>query len=236
MKHDYRWNDFRRQVVLALLIVLAGLGLMLTPACSGNNGEEASRPGKAVSSGQPGAAEQEMEASAAGEEEATQRQQDIERMNELQEELMALQQQVIKDTPELQQEQEVLRDLITSKLEQNLDENNVDVDRIQELQTQLQSEDLDEEKKAELLEEFRTKAQQYNQARATAMNDAEVQEKYQAYVEHLKAKMEKADPTMPETTKEIEALQSKLQPQQSQQQPPQPQQTQPSETEPAAGE
>jgi len=229
MNHDYRWQDFGRQVVLVLVISLAGLGLMLAPACSGNKGEEASKPGKAVSSGKPAVAEQGTETAAAGEEAATQRQQDIQRMNELQGKLMALQQQVIKDTPELQQEQEALRDLITSKLEQNLAENNVDVDRIRELQTQLQSQDLAEEKKAELLEEFRTKAQQYNQARATAMNDAEIQEKYQAYVEHLKAEMEKADPTMPETTKEIEDLQSSLQP-------PQPPQTQPSATGPAAGE
>ncbi|MFP4040373.1 MAG: hypothetical protein ACLFS7_07515 [Desulfosudaceae bacterium] len=215
-------NEIRGRVVMALVIVLAGLGLVFLPACSNDNGEEmAPSAGKAASGDKdPTAMEQGQEQAPGAEQEEAdgERQEDIERMNQLQQELTALQQKVIENNPDLEEDQQALQELVTDKLEQKLAENDIDMERIQELQAQLQSSDLEEEEKSELMDEFRSKAQIYNQARADAMNDEEVQENYQKYVDELKTLMEEEDPNMPEKTKEIEELQLKLQQSQPQNQ------------------
>ena len=111
------------------------------------------------------------------------RQKLIQRFQALRQELSQIQEQAMAENAELKQEQQDLQAAIRKSMEFNMAEENVDVERLQELQTRLQDKELAKEEKQSLHQEFQEQINAYERARAKGLIKAEEEENNSAVKE-----------------------------------------------------
>ncbi len=210
MRYSERFSHWNG--VLVLVVLLTVLGVAMMPACSKKTGEEAAPPEQAAVSEQVEesmAAVPQEQAPAAGIE--GERQEAIRQLQQLQADLIKMQVAVMNKHPELLTEQEKLSSLIEEKKKAIMGPQNVNLEEIQEFQKKVQDESLPEEEKAELMTEFQKKVQLYQQGRAEAMNDEEVQKAYKQYADHMKEAMIAENPQALEKMESFDKIQGELQ-------------------------
>ncbi|MFP3982158.1 MAG: hypothetical protein ACLFV2_00505 [Desulfurivibrionaceae bacterium] len=175
-----------------LLSVLAGATLLLASPLYAQPGQSAPH-----SSGGSGQMQQNQEA-----------QQKLMEMKDLQKKQQEIQKEVLENNPELKKQEEELRQIVQETLDKHLDEQNVDIERLQDLQAKLQGgEDLEEEKQAELEDEFRQKVEKFRKAREKALTDPEITEKREALIKGIEEK----SPQAVKIGQKLEELQQEIQ-------------------------
>lgn len=180
-----------------LLPVLAGAALLLASPLYAQPNQPAPSGNSPHSSGDAGQMQQNQEA-----------QQKLMEMRDLQKKQQKIQKEVLENNPELKKQEEELRQIVQETLDKHLAEENVDIDRLQELQAKLQGgQDLGEEKKAELENEFRQKVGKFRKAREKALNDPEITEKREALIKGIEEK----SPEAVKIGQKLEELQKEIQ-------------------------
>ena len=143
--------------------------------------------------------------------EATSMQSMMMRMQEISKELKSIQQEVLKDSPELKKQQDELDSFIQEQMDANMADKGVDMEALKSLQSRLRSKDVNPEKKQELESEWKEKVNAYQQARMETMRNEEVQSKRKTYRDDLVAAMTKKEPQTEEMLDELKMLQHQMQ-------------------------
>lgn len=138
------------------------------------------------------------------------RQKLIQRFQSLQEELSEIQQQAMEENKELEQEQQDLQAMIRQNMESNMADENVDVQRLQELQTKLQDKELEEAQKASLEQEYKKQINAYQRARAKTARDKDVQQEQEAFRDSMLSAMNEVDPKTDKIIQELQMIQHQM--------------------------
>ena len=141
------------------------------------------------------------------------RQKMVQRYKSLQEDLAKIQQQAMEDNEDLKQEQQDLQSMIRESMESNMAAEDVDVERLQELQAKLQGQgqELAQDEKQSLEKEYKEQVNAYQRARAKTARDKEVQQKQEAFREDMLAAMKKVDPETEKIIQELQGIQHQMQ-------------------------
>jgi signal recognition particle GTPase len=134
----------------------------------------------------------------------------VQRFQTLRQELSQIQQKAMEEHTELQQEQKDLQSAIRKSMESNLAEENVDVERLQELQAKLQDSELAKKKKQSLEQEFKEQVNAYQRARAKTARNEKIQAKQEAFRESMLSAMNEVNPQADEIIQEMQALQHQM--------------------------
>jgi hypothetical protein len=134
----------------------------------------------------------------------------VQRFQTLRQELSQIQQKAMEENAELQKEQKDLQSAIRKSMESNLAEENVDVERLQELQAKLQDTELAKEKKQSLEQEFKEQVNAYQRARAKTARNEKIQAKQESFRESMLSAMNEVNPQADEIIQEMQALQHQM--------------------------
>ncbi len=141
------------------------------------------------------------------------RQKMVQRYKSLQEELAQIQQEAMDDNEELKQEQQDLQSMIRENMESNMAAEDVDVERLQELQAKLQGQgqELAQDEKQSLEQEYKEQVNAYQRARAKTARNKDVQQKQESFREDMLAAMKKVDPETEKIIQELQGIQHQMQ-------------------------
>jgi hypothetical protein len=132
-------------------------------------------------------------------------------MQTLGQQLDAIQQAALQANPELQNQQEQYRKKLTNAMqEQGADPEPV-LERMGDIQEQLQDEELDKEKRQQLINTYREKDMRLQRARQEAMQNEEVRKAAEDLSEATLTAMREQDPKTEELLQELEQLQQRMQ-------------------------
>ena len=193
-------NQFNRLYLIMIVGIIVGMAAM--PACSKKSGEETPAAGQPAMTAPPPEKAPDVQ---------EQRKEMLKQLQQIRGELIIMQGVTLKKFPELSQEQNALKNLIEEKMQSLLAAKNVDVQQLQTLQKKIQDQNLSQEEKAALMQEFQAKAKLARQARVDAMNDPAVQEAYMQYEAHLKEKLIADHPQALEKMESFDKIQARLQ-------------------------
>lgn len=133
------------------------------------------------------------------------------KLQSLQRELGQLQQQALKENPELKKQQQDLQDLVVSTMQDNGHTPEKDMARMREIQGKLQSKDVKQGQKQQLVQEMRKRQRALAQGRQEAFKDKEVQKKSTEFRDNLLAAMKEVDPEAQSLLKEYQETRQKMQ-------------------------
>ncbi|MBA1145590.1 hypothetical protein H0Z60_00820 [Ectothiorhodospiraceae bacterium WFHF3C12] len=140
------------------------------------------------------------------------------KLQNLQKELGQLRQQALEENPELAEERENLRDLLISTMQDNGHSPEKDQARMKEIQSKLQSGDVEQGEKQQLVQEMRKHQRSLVQGQREAFQSKEVQEKAKQFEENLVAAMKETDPEAESLIQEFNQTQQQMQQQMRQMQ------------------
>lgn len=195
----------RRGIGMAVTALLVMMMLVFSVGCNKKDdaaGDKAQAPAAASDAGmgatQPVAqavdpAQQELQAKVA-------------RFNQLKQELKIIQDAAMANNPDLQTQQQELQTLIQETMEKKLADADVDVERIKQLQMDLQKPDITDEKKETLSAEFREQAQAYTKIQRETLADEMITDKSNRFREGLEAAMKKENPDCGDMMEELKGL------------------------------
>lgn len=193
----YKYNILRMAVIVGIMA-----GMAILPACSKKSGQEAPPAGQtAVTAEAPEKAPSVQD----------QRRELLKQLQQIRGELIVMQSVTLKKYPELSEKQNALKNLIEEKMKALMAAKDVDIQQLQALQKKLQDQNLPQEEKAALMQEFQAKAKLARQARVDAMNEPAVKDAYQEYETLLKEKLIADHPQALEKMQSFDKIQAKLQ-------------------------
>lgn len=131
-------------------------------------------------------------------------------LQQLQEQLGEIQEQVLQNNPELQQRQEDFRDLVMTTMEDQGANPQGDINKLKTLQAELQKEEIPEEKRQKLIQDFRQTNMELQQAQQEALQDEKVQEEQKSLNDDMMTAMVDADPQTETLLKKVEQARQKL--------------------------
>jgi len=131
-------------------------------------------------------------------------------LQQLQQQLAEIQEKVLQNNPELQQRQEDFRDMVMDTMQDQGADPQGDINKLKTLQAQLQNEEIPEDKRQELVQDFRQTNMELQQAQQKALQDEEVQEAQKSLNEDMMTAMVDTDPKTETLLKQIEQARQKL--------------------------
>ncbi|MCC5809292.1 MAG: hypothetical protein JJU06_02880 [Ectothiorhodospiraceae bacterium] len=141
-------------------------------------------------------------------------------LQQLQQRLMAIQQQAIENNPQLQEEADELEDLVIRTMEDAGFDPESGLARLEELQAEFQNEDLSDERRQAILEEAQELQMELQEGQQLAMQDEEVVRAQERFQDNMLDAMRAEDPETDELLAVFEQMQSQMQQQMPQQQQP----------------
>jgi rubrerythrin len=188
----------RKGLVIRLAIGVCAVMLVASPAAAGNaSGEDSSiRAG-----GQQEADEQRMKQNV---------EQLMERRSELQKEITGIRGEAFDSNPELEKRLKKLVEKTNNVMKQYLDDEQVDMQRLQELHKKLNNPDLNATRKSELKKEFDGLYLAYKRAKSKASRNRTVMRMRKDFYEDLFAAMREEDPKVKQKIQELRSLEHRL--------------------------
>ncbi len=122
---------------------------------------------------------------------------------QLHQRLEEIQQAALANNPQLEQQAQELGTLMVATMEEQGFQPQQSIDRIHEIQTALQSEQLPPEERMQLMEEAQTEYLMLEQAQAAAMEQPKVQEAHERFQEEVVEAMQQEDPATEEIIAEF---------------------------------
>lgn len=144
-------------------------------------------------------------------------QEKVDRFNQLKQELKTIQDAAMANNPELTAQQQELEALIKETMEKKLADSGVDIERIKQLQTDLQNPDVADTEKMAMSTEFREKAQAYQMAQQATLSDPAITEKSNKFRTDLEAAMKNENEACGDMMVELQTLLGEFQQMQIQQ-------------------
>jgi hypothetical protein len=125
--------------------------------------------------------------------------------------LDAIQQATLEAKPELQEQQEQYRTMLIEAMQEQGADPEPLLDRMGEIQEQLRDEELDKEKRQQLINIYREKDMRLQQARQGAMQDEKVRKAAEELSQATLAAMREQDPKTEGLLREVEQLRQQMQ-------------------------
>ncbi|MEX2523360.1 MAG: hypothetical protein WD750_00225 [Gammaproteobacteria bacterium] len=151
---------------------------------------------------------------AAGQQQASPQQQEFMQLRaelqQLQQQLGEIQEQVLEDNPELQEQQEDLRNMIMETMKEQGATPDEDINKLKTLQAELQKEDMPEDKRQRLIQEFRETNMGLQQAQQQAMQEEELQQVQQSLNDAMLTAMVDANPETEKLISQVQQTRQKL--------------------------
>ena len=129
---------------------------------------------------------------------------------ELRGQLKEIQQQTLAGNETLSTQQENLHTAFREAMEKNLNELDVDVERLQEISRKIKQEDLSQEQSKTLRQEFQTLATGYQQAKNKTLQNKKLQGMNKDFTENLLAAMKDQNPETRSIIQELEILRTEM--------------------------
>ncbi len=144
----------------------------------------------------------------------------MQQLQQLQQRLMAIQQQAIENNPQLQDEAEELEDLVIRTMEDAGFDPETGLARLEELQGEFQNADLSDERRQAILQEAQEIQMELQEGQQLAMQDEAVVRAQERFQDNMLDAMRAEDPETDELLAVFEQMQSQMQQQAPQQQMP----------------
>jgi len=132
------------------------------------------------------------------------------RLQQIQQHLSMVQQTAIEESPDLQAENEELDELVEEKIADQGHDPEAMIQTLSSLQEQYQSEDLTEQDRQQILEEFQGVQQQLQLAQEIAMQDSQVVAAQEVFRENLLEAMREHEPATDDLIEEFEQIQQEM--------------------------
>jgi hypothetical protein len=132
------------------------------------------------------------------------------RLQQIQQHLSMVQQTAIEESPDLQAENEELDELVEEKIADQGHDPEAMIQTLSSLQEQYQSEDLTEQDRQQILEEFQGVQQQLQLAQEIAMQDSQVVAAQEVFRENLLEAMREHEPATDDLIEEFEQVQQEM--------------------------
>jgi hypothetical protein len=132
-------------------------------------------------------------------------------MQRIQQRLGKIEQDALKANPELQKQREDFRQLLLSTMKKNGHDPQKQVDHLRELQTKLKDKDLEDGKRKELIDEFRSGNRELQQAQREAFQDEDVQKARVKLAQSMVAAMKEQDGDTEQLIRRLKQVQQHLQ-------------------------
>ncbi len=131
-------------------------------------------------------------------------------LQQLQQQLGQIQEQVLENNPELQRQQEDLRNQVMETMKEQGAKPEQDINKLKTLQAELQNEELPEEKRQEKIQEFRETNMSLQQAQHQAMQDEDLQKVQQSLNDDMLTAMVDANPETEKLLSQLQQARQKL--------------------------
>ncbi len=132
------------------------------------------------------------------------------RLQQIQQHLSMVQQTAIEESPDLQAENEELDELVEEKIADQGHDPEAMIQTLSSLQEQYQSEDLTEQDRQQILQEFQGVQQQLQLAQEIAMQDSQVVAAQEVFRENLLEAMREHEPATDDLIEEFEQVQQEM--------------------------
>jgi predicted RNA binding protein with dsRBD fold (UPF0201 family) len=128
----------------------------------------------------------------------------------LQKRIMEIQQETLKSHPELEKEEQSLRDLVLAKMSSTGKSAKDDMEEIIKLEEKLRSGETPAEERETLMRDYQTKAVAFRKAQSEAMNNPEVQAAQKKLMGDIMTAMKEKDPQVEKLMQEMQEKQQQL--------------------------
>lgn len=135
----------------------------------------------------------------------------LQEMEQVQQELLQIQEMAMAHNPELEEQAQALQQVMLDAMRDEGFEPMQSLDRMEQLERQLQADNVDPAERPALAEELRTEQQRLMQAEQTAMANAEVQEAREQFMEGLLQAMREQEPRTDELIGQLKEKNAQLQ-------------------------
>lgn len=129
---------------------------------------------------------------------------------ELQKHLAEIQRETLKAHPELEKEEQSLRDLVLAKMSSNGNNAKEDMDELVNLEKKLRSSDTPADERKTLMADYQKKAVAFRNAQSEAMKNPEVQAAQKKLMDDVMTAMKEKDPKVEELMKQLQQKQQQL--------------------------
>ncbi|HKJ71815.1 MAG TPA: hypothetical protein VKA55_08705 [Gammaproteobacteria bacterium] len=127
------------------------------------------------------------------------------KVRDLRQKLGKIQQQALKNNPDLQKQRKDLQDLMKTKVKGQVDGADEKLARLKEIRGKLQNDkDLPKAERQKLMKEFQQKASGFQQAQKKAMQDPEVQKAREQFQKDMRAAMKEEDPNTDQLIQDLQ--------------------------------
>ncbi|MGM0418233.1 MAG: hypothetical protein ACQEQS_05885 [Thermodesulfobacteriota bacterium] len=128
----------------------------------------------------------------------------------LNEKINKIQTPVIENNEKLQKELNDVQNLFSEIWEKNASDENVDMEKLKTLKGKLQDNDLSEDKKQSVMEDYRNEAQKFQKAKDKTMNNQKIQKKQNVLSEKIKTATIEENPDAEKIYSKLEKIEEKL--------------------------
>jgi predicted Zn-dependent protease len=132
------------------------------------------------------------------------------RLQQIQQHLSMVQQMAIDESPDLQAANEEIDALVMEKIEDQGHDPEAMIQNLSSLQEEYKSEDLTEQDRQEILQEFQGVQQQLQVAQQTALQDSQIVAAQEVFRENLLEAMREHEPATDDLIEEFEQIQQKM--------------------------
>lgn len=133
--------------------------------------------------------------------------QSMQKAQQVQSELIEIQRLALEENPDLQKKGEELEGLIIERMKEHGSDPEQDLERLQQLQQQAQSPDVDETERQQMAQEFQQIQTELIRARQEAIQDDEVQQEQQQFQTAMLEAMQETNPRTEELLAEMREIQ-----------------------------
>jgi|GEM_PF-6649457 len=117
---------------------------------------------------------------------------------------------VIENNEKLQKDLTEIQNLFSQIWEKNASNENLDMEKLKNLKGKLQDENLSEDKKQSLMQEYRDEAHKFQKAKDKTMNNQKIQKKQDILSEKIKTATIEANPEAEKIYSQLEEIENKL--------------------------
>jgi chromosome segregation ATPase len=129
---------------------------------------------------------------------------------ELQKHLAEIQRETLKAHPELEKEEQSLRDLVLAKMSSNGKNAKEDMDELMNIEKKLRSSDTPADERKTLMADYQKKAVVFRNAQNEAMKNPDVQAAQKKLMDDVMTAMKEKDPQVEELMKQLQQKQQQL--------------------------
>ena len=129
---------------------------------------------------------------------------------ELQKRMAQLQRETLQSHPELEKQEQSLRDLVLAKMSSNGKNAKDDMDELMKMEEKLRNSETPASERQKLLADYQKKAVAFRNAQQEAMKNPEVQAAQKKLMDNVKTAMKEKDPQVEQLMQQLQQKQQQL--------------------------